>query len=78
MAGARRCLLVACLLLVVSAGAHTSTAATAVDQAAVMSGTGRQGLSGSTHIRQLKVSHCPDVHNAVLCAAMSRQICSAG
>jgi hypothetical protein len=65
MGGARRCLLVACLL-VVSAGAHTSTAATAADQAALMTGPGRQGLMGSTHIRQLKVGHSLDVSRCTI------------
>jgi hypothetical protein len=57
MAGTRECLLVACLL--VAAGAQTSAAAIAADQAGLLQGAGRQGsLMGGTHIRQLKVGRC--------------------
>ena len=61
MAGARGCLLLACLL--VAAGAQTSAAATAADQAGLLQNTWRQGsLMGSTHIRQLKVGRCRHIH----------------
>ena len=60
MAATRGCLLVACLLLV--AGAQTSAAVTAADQAGPPQNTGSQGsLMGSTHIRQLKVGRCQHI-----------------
>ena len=52
----------ACLLL--AAGAQTSTAATAADKAGLLLNTGRQGslIMGGTHLRQLKVGRCQQIH----------------
>jgi hypothetical protein len=58
MDGARRCLLVACLLVAAASSAQLSGAATAADQGGLLTSSGRQ-LLGGTHVRQFQVIRCP-------------------